>query len=487
MTTPKEAAERLAASYGVVVPSKGSFTDLGNAERLVAYANGSIHYSHQRDKWLIWDGRRWSMNDDGEIFRLATNTIRQMYKDAAQLASAAGESDDSDTRTGLASASESLVEWGRKTESRSRIDAMIYLTRSRLGVPILFADLDQDPWLFNCANGTLDLRDGTLREHRQSDLITRLSPASYDPDATYGLLDDFLERILPDLAVRGFVQRSLGYSLTGNINEEKLFFAYGPTGTGKSTLLRAVAATLGDYAATADFGTFLQQDRGGKATNDIARLAGKRFVTSIEVDDGQKMAEALVLQITGGDLVPARFLYGETFEFIPTFKLWLAANSRPRVRDDNDANWRRITQIPFSVQIPENERDSTIKESLSDPDTAGPALLAWLVRGCLDWHMVGLLIPDAVRETTTEYRDEMNPLTDFLEDCCVFHPQARCDNGAVFQIYLTWAKTNNVTRPIGRKTFTQRLERLPDIVNHRNGQGRFWEGIGLLRDTSSVT
>ncbi len=487
MTTPSEAVDALALTYGITIPTKASFSDLGNADRLVAFAGSIARYSHEREKWYIWDLRRWSPNSDGEIYRLATDTIKQMYKDAALLADAASKIDDIDQRQATIIASEGLAQWGRKTESRSRIEAMIFLARSRPHIPILLSELDQDPWAFNCWNGTIDLRDGSIKPHAQADLITRVSPAEYEPTATYQLFDDFINRILPDSAVREFVQRSLGYSITGMINEEKLFFPYGPTGTGKSTLLRSVGAAMGDYAATADFGTFLQQDRGGKPTSDIARLAGRRFVTSIEVDEGQKMAEALVLQLTGGDVVTARFLYGDSFEFIPTFKLWLAANNRPRVRDDNDANWRRITQIPFAVQIPEDERDSTIKQSLTDPLIAGKAILAWLVRGCQDWLAIGLSVPEPVKVTTQEYREEMNPLAEFLDECCVFHHQARCDNGPIFQEYLQWAKTNNVTRPLGRKNFTQRLERIPDIVNHRNGHGRFWEGIGLLRDTSTVT
>jgi putative DNA primase/helicase len=353
------------------------------------------------------------------------------------------------------------------------------LAESEAGIPILPEELDRDPWLLNVLNGTIDLRTGVIRAHRREDLMSQLAPASYDPEARSELWDSFLAHILPRPDLRAFVQRGLGYSITGDTREEKLFFPHGLTATGKSTLLSAIVATLGEYAATADFETFLTRERlTGSPRNDIARLAGKRFVVSLEVDDGQHLAEALIKQLTGGDVVAARFLHKESFEFLPTFKLWLAANDRPLVRDDDDAIWRRILQVPFTVQIPETDRDPTIKARLRNPEESGAAILAWLVEGCLAWQRQGLDVPEVVRDTTAAYRQEMDPISGFLTECCTQESKARVGKTALWAAYQDWAKPGGGRR-LGRNKFNERL-RQHGFDEWSDGNARFWLGVGLL-------
>jgi putative DNA primase/helicase len=457
------------------------FTDLGNAERLVALHGKDLRYSYQLKQWHAWDGKRWQQDQAGEIYRRASNTVRQMYAEAGRLEGKAAmlPDDQEEEREKLAKMAEKLSEFARRSEAKARIEAMVGLAQSREGIPVMLHSLDSDPWLLNVNNGTLNLRTGELHPHN---MITKLAPVDYDPDAAFQLWDDFINYILPDEERQSFVQRAAGYTLCGENSEEKLFFAFGPTATGKSTFLKALRSVLGDYAAVADFATFLEKSKqGGGPSNDIARLAGKRFVVSIEVEQGQKLAESLVQTITGGDPIAARFMYTEFFEFVPTFTLWMAANNRPRVRDDNDANWRRIVQIPFDVQIKEEDRDESVKKHLSDPDIAGPAILAWLVKGCMDWQEKGLQIPEIVKETTRAYREEMNPLAEFLEECCLLLPTARAGNTEIWDAYQKWAREGHMKFPLGRKSFSQRLEAL-DGVEKVNSGGRFWTGIGLLAD-----
>ena len=181
-----------------------------------------------------------------------------------------------------------------------------------------------------------------------------------------------------------------------------MFFPFGPTKTGKSTLLKGLRATWGDYATTADFETFLTREHvTGAPRADIAGLAGKRLVVSLEVDQGKKLAEALIKWLFGGDYVTARFLYKKEFEFLPTFKLWLASNHRPQVSSDDDAIWERIRQIPFEQTIPKEERDPGIKAELSDPEQSGAAILAWAVEGCLLWQQRRVRYPKAKLATTS--------------------------------------------------------------------------------------
>ncbi len=459
------------------------FTDLGNGERLASLYGDQIHYCHAWRVWLMWDGVRWCSDETGGINRLAAQTVRAMFSEAGTLITGAKDLADREEAGRIAEIGEKLSAWARKSEARARLDSMIVLAQSIEGVPITPIELDTDPWLLNCTNGTTNLRTGELQVHSQADLITKLAPVAYEPGARYGPWDDFLERILPDISLRSFVQRAIGYSLTGLANEERLFFVYGPTATGKSTLLRAATSTLGDYAATSNFGTFLEANRkGSDASEDLARLAGKRMVVSIEVEEGSKMAEAVLLSVTGGEEIAARYLHQNTFQFIPQFTLWLAANNRPRISDTNDAVWRRITQVPFMTQIPVEERDDGLKTALTDKDIAGPAVLAWCVAGCLAWQTVGLQVPDVVNATTQNYRDEVNPLLEFVGDCCVLMASARIGNSELWERYNRWAKESSVRHPLGKKGFSQRLALLPEVEATKSGSSRYWQGIGLTED-----
>lgn len=466
----EEAVKKARSWLQVEQPQVAHFrrTDLGNAERLAHYHGDKIRFCWPRKSWLVWDGRRWAWDNRAEVRRLAKDTVRRIYQEAA----------DPNLST---EDREALGKWAVQSELRSRVDSMVALAAAEEGVPVVPEELDADPYLLNCWNGTLDLRTGELREHNPADLITKLAPVNYKPEARSLLFEHFLVRVLPDAEIRSFVQRALGYSLTGSVEEEALFFAFGPSATGKSTLFSAVEAALGDYAAMADFETFLAKPAtgGNPARADIARLHGRRFVASLEVEEGRRFAEGLVNQLTGGDVVTARFLYQESFEFIPTFKVWLAANNKPQVRGADGAIWRRVKLIPFNQVIPKEERNPKLKSELQSPENL-EAVLTWLVEGCQDWQRWGLAPPPEVESLTEEYRREQDPIKDFLEDCCYTGPGARASNAALLREYQEWAKKNG-ERPIGRKKFEKILaerferEQIPGEKNRRD-----WVGIGLL-------
>lgn len=442
-----------------------NLTDLGNAERFADQNKNEVRYLIEAQKWLLFDGTRWVIDTCGEIYQKAKGTIRSIYKEAAS-------AQDDDQRKALA-------KHAMRCEAATKIRYMLELASKERGVPVSITDLDTVPFLLNCLNGTIDLRTGEVREHRKEDLITKLAPVKYDPSADSELFENFLERVLPGGELRKFVQKAFGYSATGDVGEEKLFFPFGPPATGKSTLLSAVEAALGDYAAMADFETFLQKDRGSEGPrNDIARLAGKRLVLSLEVQEGKKLAESLINQITGGDTVAARYLYKESFEFVPSFKLWLAANNRPKITGSDGAIWRRILQIPFDQVIPEQERDPSVKTKLRDVEVCGPAVLAWVIKGCLLWQKERLDPPAAVRELTDEYRKDQDPLKDFLEDCCVIQGNAQAKNKQLWESYTIWCRENGEKYPIGRKKFTQLLFS-KGMDQFHDGRHRMWIGLCL--------
>jgi len=275
--------------------------------------------------------------------------------------------------------------------------------------------------------------------------------------------------------------------VTGETTEEKLFFIHGPTAAGKSTFTEAIKATLGDYAVTADFETFLKRIQVGAVRNDVARLAGARFVVSIEVDEGRELAEGLTKILTGGDTVSTRFLYHESFEFFPKFKLWLAANHAPRVSDRDDALWRRILRLPFEHTIPEEKRDPKVKATLRDPKIAGPAILAWAVRGCLLWQQCGLFVPEVIRDATDEYRADQDPLRDFFPDECKFDTTAFVPVSDLRKRYDDWGKETGLRYLLGPKQFNERFEEkdcqrqsrryLNDVGTEK--VGKCWVGVTL--------
>jgi putative DNA primase/helicase len=358
-------------------------TDLGNAERFVARHGRDLRYVAEWKRWLVWDGKRWAADDSLEVQRRAQETIRSMWAAVADLPARDQE------------------DWAKhilRSETSGRLSALLECARANERLVVRPAQLDADPWLVTCENGVLDLRTGQLGPHDRALLMTKLVPASFDPEARCDRWERFLHRIMNgNTALIDFLRRAVGYSLTGQTSERCLFFLYGMGANGKSTFLEVLRALLARYAQQADFTSFLETPRGDGPRNDIARLIGARVVTSSEVGEGKRLNESLVKTLTGTDTVTARFLHAEFFEFKPQFKLWLAANHRPVVRGTDPAIWDRVRLIPFTVSIPPMERDSGL---LAELLRELPGILAWSVAGCLEWLEKGLGTPPEVAAAT---------------------------------------------------------------------------------------
>ena len=367
-------------------PKRYHLTDMGNGYRFAAKHGNDLRYCHPWKTWLVWDGTRWAKDSDGEIVRRAKDTVKSIYAEASHA------QDSSDRRN--------IANHARRSEANSRLEAMIKQAQSEL--PVLPDELDSDPWLLNVKNGTLDLRTGELRPHNREDMITKFIPVTYDPDAQAPIWHGFLRRILNnnDNLVT-FVQRAIGYSLTGDVSEQVFFMLYGTGANGKSVFLETVQSILGeDYAKSTPTSTIMIKN-GSQNSNDLARLAGVRFVTVNEVEDGQNLAESLMKQLTGNDTITARFLYAEHFDYKPQFKLFIRANHKPVIKNTDEGIWRRIRLIPFTVTIPEEERDKRLLQKLKDEL---PGILAWAVEGCLEWQQYGLGMPEEVKQAVKEYR-----------------------------------------------------------------------------------
>jgi putative DNA primase/helicase len=310
---------------------------------------------------------------------------------------------------------------------------MVDLARAEPALQVSPERFDGHLYLLNVANGTLDLESGQLREHRREDLMTKLIPYPYNPDATCPDWEQFLDVVFAgDRDLIRYVQKAIGYTLTGSIGEQCFFLLYGQGKNGKSTLLDTVRTLLGDYGVTAPPSTFLQKESGA-ASNDIARLVGERMITAVEPTQGAKLNESVLKQLTGDGKTSARFLYGEYFEFTPTGKIWIGANDKPRVRGTDLGIWRRVHLIPFEVQIPPERRIKDFHRKLLAQEGAG--ILTWAVEGCRKWLTEGLEPPSAVTDATKEYRADNDPIGRFLDDCCILDTKATTSSRELYEAF----------------------------------------------------
>jgi len=457
-------------------------TDLGNSQRLVNAYGDIVRYCHIWKKWLVWHPQygAWQIDVSGEVVRLAKKTIQNMFYEASSIV-------DSKERT-------DLVKWALNSESAPKIQAMVKLAESGEGIAISPDDLDLNPWLLNCKNGTINLRTGQLREHDKNDLLTKVIPVIYDPTAECPMWLSFLDKIMSsNQSIISFLQRAVGYTLTGNISEQCFFILHGGGANGKSTFIKTIGILLGDYAQAASFETFLSKKSGNAASSDIARMQGKRFISAVEAEEGRSLAENIIKQVTGGDVITARFLYAEYFEFIPQFKIFLAANYKPRISCGDSAIWRRVKLVPFNVKIPVEEQINDFDKKL-ESELSG--ILNWVLQGCLDWQKKGLKTPVEVDSATKEYRNEMDTVSGFLKECCALAPNYKETPTALYDVYKTNCELNG-EKYLSMKEFGKSLNDKGFLTNRSNGKS--WRnGIKLLnqnqeqdfdqvRDKSSVS
>jgi putative DNA primase/helicase len=440
-------------------------TDLGNADRFVDAHRDRVLWCHARKAYLCWDGKRYAWDERGEAVKLAHLAARSIFHEAAD-----AESDEEQ---------KAISKWALASQNESRINAMLSQAKPYLAVGM--EELDRDPWLINCQNGTVDLRTGKLKDHDPADRITKIVPVDYDPDAPCPRFKQFLKETLVDDAVITFVKRYSGYTLTGITRERLLAILYGFGKNGKTTLVELLRDVMGDYATNTDTETLLMRKYQGVG-NDVAALKGARFVSAAEVEQGRRLAESKVKQLTGRDTVTARFLFGEPFSFRPAFKLWLSTNNKPVIQGTDDAIWDRLRLIPFTQRFDGDRQDPRLPEKLRS-ELAG--VLAWMVEGCLEWQEHGLGEPDSVREATEQYRAEMDTLAAFIEDRCVVREDVVAPATPLYKQYQMWCDAAG-EKPETQKMFGMRLRErgfVSDKIKrgpHKDRKG--WFGIGLRAD-----
>ena len=454
-----EAIQVVQSAYQRYFPNTHN-TDLGNAQKLTNQWGECIRYITEFKKWIFWGTTRWCFDENGFVIRLAKKTVREMYQQASQV-------EDVDRRRNMA-------RHAQKSESLHSLEAMEKLARTEEGMPISQSALDTNPYLLGVRNGVVDLRTNTLIINNPEDFITKQAQVDYRPDAPAPRWLSFLDQIMEgDASMVEYLQRIVGYSLTGETSEQVLFFLYGFGANGKSTFVTTIQQMLGDYAAQTPSRTLMTRGRG--ANNDVARLRGARFVATTETEEGNRFDESELKILTGGDMIAARFLYQEHFEFQPDFKIWISGNHKPFIRGNDIGIWRRIRLIPFDVTIPvaEQDRELTIKlkEELS-------GILNWAIEGCLKWQEEGgLITPKKVEEATSEYRTELDLIRRWIEECCEKKPHVQTSSSELYQSYKRWA-TDNGEWVMSHKVFGNKLKE-HWYESKRTNKGTVYQRLGL--------
>lgn len=438
-------------------------TDLGNAERLQAAHGDQFRYVPAWNTFLVYDGTRWRRDETGEVRRMAADVVRQMYRDAADLPTEEQR--------------KALSRHAIRSESGRALKNMVECVQWLAGVAVEVDALDTDPYALNVSNGTLDLRTGELRDHDPADLITRLVPVKFDAAAACPVWDRFLSEVMKGRGdLIGFLQRAVGYSLSGDTSERKLFILHGGGRNGKSTFLETVREMIPDYAARVPTKMLTVKEHGAEGIpNDLARLKGVRYVTASETAEGRRLDEALLKDITGRETITARFMRAEWFDFVPQFKLWLSTNHKPQIRGTDDGIWDRIALIPFDLRVEPHQEDRALPAKLR---AELPGILAWAVRGFREWQANGLGQAEAVEKATRDYRSEMDWLADFLTACCVEHPTATTPAKALYERYEGWCRDNS-EQARTTTAFGRALARRGYIKSKNRAGSNVWTGIGI--------
>lgn len=438
-------------------------TDTGNAERFVTARGGDYRYLVGAG-WATFESHRWNIDLGEHRARVAMISVaRDMQVEAAPL--------PEEQRS-------KLIKHGLATEAKSRLDAALDIAKSHPVVLDKLENYDANPHLIGFPNGVYDLEADRLRDGLPQDRLTLQMGTRFDSSATAPRWEQFQREVHGDNQdIIAFKRRAWGYTLSGLTTEQKLFMAYGEGANGKSTELTTMLTLMGDYGRKIEPETLLVRSK-RDSSNDVARLRGARFTPTVEVEDGRAMAESLVKQLTGGDKISARFLYQEFVDFFPVCKIWIATNHRPEIRGTDHAIWRRIVLIPYEVQFDDSQRDPDLAAKLI---AEGPGIINWAIEGFREWRRDGLQVPKEVQEATSAYREDMDRIKHFLDECTKHGPDIKGRTKAtdLYSAYGRWCRDSN-TLPLNARRFYERLERDHRLHRVDGDSGRRSVVVGVL-------
>lgn len=427
-----------------------TFDDMGNAERFVDLFGENVRYCYTEKKWYFYNSMRWSVDNLGVILRMADKCVEAMKAEAKLYLQA-----DEESGGDMAKAFEKHMKSSRSNKSKKAM-----LNEIEHHLPILPIQMDRYKMALNTPSGIINLKNGDVKAHNPEYYFTKITSVDCAEAADCHRWLAFLDDIFAgDKDLIRYIQKAVGYSLTGSTAEQCAFFLYGTGRNGKSTFIDVIRDVFGDYAANIQPETIMVKSSQSNAINsDIARLKGARLVTSVEPNEGVRLNEGLLKQLTGDDTVTARKLYSEEFEFKPEFKLWMATNHKPIIRGTDTGIWRRIHMIPFNVQIPEDKVDKNLTHKLKAEMTG---IFKWCIDGCLMWQREGLQMPAAVLKSVREYRREMDVISAFIEDKCTLEGTVQAS--MLYAAYASWADSNNEYCMSNTKFSTELAKRFEKI------------------------
>jgi len=434
--------------------------DTGNAKRFLDRYGDIVRYSYNRKKFYVFNGSYWEANERGQVRVLIDKTIDDMKNEKIFVAEGADEEE-------AQKAFHKHIKNSRSNTAKKRMEDEL-----KHHIPISPDEFDPHDMLLNTQNGYLDLTSGEQHKADRKKMFSMVTDSEMTENQQPDVWLDFLNDIFNyDQEVINFVQRAIGYSLTGSTREQVMFILHGKGRNGKSLFIETIRNILGTYTDNIQAKTLMVK-RGDTINNDVAKLQGVRLVASSEPSEGFRFDEGLIKQLTGGDTVTARFLYGEEFNFEPKFKIWVTTNHKPIVRGTDDGIWRRLLLIPFDVQIPEEKVDKDLKYKLL---REAPAILNWAVEGCLMWQKNGLQIPDKIIDASEGYRKEMDVIEQFIEDECIVSEGERVGAKELYTAYKKWADESGEYE----MSMTKFGKKMTDKFEKKKSGSMYYLGINL--------
>lgn len=436
-------------------------TDADNALRFVRRFGDKVMWT-PGGGWYVYNGSFWEPDELGNRTALAIKTVTAIKSEAQYIA--------------WSKAKINRKKFAKKSKSNAAIQTMLQLAQHELAVKD--DQLDADPFLLNVSNGTLDLKLGVLREHNPGDLMTRCLNVAYKKKAKSPLFRKFLKDISGgNKDFERFLKKAVGYTLTGSVREQVLFFLLGPGDTGKSTLINLIRAMLKQYAVHVPTKTFLVKQFNNEIPVDEARMKGARMVTAIENNPNQQLDEAKVKAMTGGDRMTARLMRQNPFEFDPEFKLWIAANDLPKVRATDSSIWDRFIVLPFTHQKEESDQDKDLPTKLRGEFEA---ILAWSVRGTKLWLKEGLADKILFDGAKASWRKQSGTVLQFYQECCQAAPPSEVVQASVmFDRYKQWCLAAG-EKPSSDRVFKGAMIEL-NVAPKKDREANWWQGVKLVK------
>jgi len=444
-----------------------NFSDKANSDLWLKFTNGNFVYNHTAGKWYKWTDKRWSADEKEECRQSIAELAAEMKKEALFMKNIEQQN--------------KLLKFAIKLENTRNWESLLRAAMVDSTVAKIQKDFDSKPNFINLRNGRLNSDSMFFApDHRRYDFITHLIDIEYDTEAKCPRWERFLTEVFNNnTELIGFIRKAIGYTMTASVSEQVMFFLFGGGSNGKSVFIDILQALLGTYSIKIPVSALMinKNSNDSKSENEKARLQGKRLLIASETEENQRLAESVVKDLTGGDSLTARFLYGQTFEFNPSHKLWMYGNHKPTIKGTDNGIWRRIRLIPFEAIFSKDDRDPDLTNKLKEEL---PGILQWTIYGLNEWKKSGLgNTPKAIKEATAEFRQEQDIVAEFLEQCTERSDIAETPQNILFKRFQQWQDDTGNRTSMNTRVFTNKLKAKGYRSEKGTGNKRKWIGLKI--------